>query len=182
MKEKQGNAHNGLEAVSTGLEPDEIRKLQYMKASLEEILSDAYMRISSSDSTEETNLTMKALRIIRIHEGHNRLLTIGYCSPEFADKRSQLIKAMRKETDGPPLKSRRIPKEQEQLALNTLKETGLRTVACTMLWEGEIAGKPLFTLHLPKVFMNVDPSFPPSRKGDLAIAIARHFLTKVPFK
>lgn len=183
MKEEEHIGRNDISKTPTKLKASDREKLQDMAESLREVLnSNAYECISVPDNPDDIEGSLQALRIITIGKRTGTLLSISYCFPEFADKKRQLLSAIRRKSKqiSPILDN--VSREQERLFLNTLNEAGLSTVAHMTLSEGKKTGKPMFKVCFPKVFMNVDPSFPPSSRETLGIAVAAHFLKKIPIK
>lgn len=152
---------------------------RYIAESLRELYSsNAYLAAIPRDCPKEQFL-IKAVRIVRRMESDNELVSIVFGGDNFERKRSQLINTILEESKRLPVTNRRMPRAQERLALNRLKETGFSTVASMAIIEGTTSGKQTIEVRYPKVFMNIDSSVPPPQSG---LAIAVYFLKRVPIK
>lgn len=183
MEKGERIGRNDINNAVTKLEASNREKALHMADSLREVLdSNAYECISVSDNPSDIESSLQALRIIKIGKRTDTLLSISFCFPEFADKKRQLLSAIRRKSHqiSPALDN--VSREQERLFLNTLNEAGFSTVALMTLTEDKTTRKPTFKIFFPKAFMNVDPSFPPSSRKNLGIAVAAYFLKKVPIK
>lgn len=185
MGEKEPKEGYSIKTVIANLEStnnitDEDR---YIAGSLRELYqSDSYRSAVPPGTPSEQGL-IKGLRIIRNTGEMGNLLSFVVSLESLEKKDSRLMNTIRRETKKLPIKdNQRIDPMLEHLALNTLKKTGLNTVGSMAIIEGSTSGKQIVEVRYPIVFMNVDPSVPPSRKETAALALAMYFLKRVTLK
>lgn len=182
MRESEPEREINVDALFAKLESGRDPEDRYLAESLKEMfLSKAYLWTILPDTADKHGL-MKAIRIVRIGDHIGELLSKVAGDERFSKReRSRIIKTFRSETNRLPVENLRIPMKQEQLALKTLKGAGLCTVASMVIGD-TITGQKMIGVCYPKVFMNLDPSIPPSKRETFGLAIAMYFLKRVPVK
>jgi hypothetical protein len=148
---------------------------KHIAESLKELsLPDAFRCRSTSKELG----VVQAMRIIRKEETSTDLSFYIFSTKNMAGKKSQLLNNIRDETRKILPRTVRMTKDLENLVLNTLAERQLKTVAAMAILRGSVTDERIVKVFYPKVFMNVEPSIPPSQKDNAAFAIAAYFLKK----
>lgn len=177
MKEKEPSS---VRKVISNLESSKNIIDRYGAESLRELsLSGAYLSALPHNTSNEPGLT-KILRVVRRTEVNNKQLSI-ILSQSSGKEYSQLISTLLKVTKKLPV-FRRLLKEEEFLALNTLRQGGFNTIASMAIIEDSISGGHTVEMRFPRVFTNLDPNIPPSQRNTFGLAVAVYFLKKVPFR
>jgi len=177
MKEREfrafdiGNAISNLEASPN---PTHIQIVESLK---ELITSGAYNICRTSDEPGPVQVA----RIIIKQPDSTLVSVVSDFSGEDLERKKykQLVNTIRKENKELPSISIWLANEEESLALNILEEAQLKTVAAMIILKGRMTGYQIVQVCYPRVFMNLDHSIPPSRKEELGLAVAVHFLKKV---
>jgi len=178
MKE-QGPRGFDVEMVISRLEASANPTHNHIAESLEELRTrGAYNICRTSDEPGP----VQAARIIIKQPDSTLVSVVSDFSGEDLERKKykQLVNTIRKENKELPSISIWLANEEESLALNILEEAQLKTVAAMIILKGRMTGYQIVQVCYPRVFMNLDPSIPPSRKEELGLAVAVHFLKKVP--
>lgn len=170
----------GTQELIDGLKASGDQSKIHIAESLEELyLPDTFM----CRSTSEESGIIQALRIIRKDNASNDLLSYTFYVNDTVGLKTQLIKTMRKKTREIPGNDRKVmTRDFESRVLKILAERQIKTVAGMMLLSGSMTRELIVQIIYPKVFMNVEPSIPPSQRDKSATAIASYFLKKGPIK
>lgn len=149
---------------------------QYLAESITEIYLSGDFGCAMLEGNEMGKF--KAMRFVRRHE--DRLVLLGFGGE--GKEMYRLSDAISSEAKRLFRSNRKIPGRLESLALRTLKEERLHTVAGMSIREGSTTKNRLFSVYFPRLFMNLDPSLSPSQKEPFGLAVAVHFLKRVPVK
>lgn len=180
MGERESRGSN-LKTIISNLESTNILADTNTAQSLKELYQSGAYRSAVSDAPGEQGW-IKALRIVRRGEGIGELLSIVLYAKGLEEKKSPVLNTIREETKKLLKTSRRMTPELESLALKLLKERQLNTVAAMVIIEGFTSGRHIFEVRYPEVFMNLDPSIPPSQRDTVGLTLAMYFLRRAPLK
>lgn len=143
-----------------------------------EVSSDDYQLAEDPNNPIDSECILQASRIIRIDEDTGIVSLTTYES-EFIDKKDELNEAIKIKSKEMLEIIEDITVDEEKGLLGMLNEAGHSTILYMKLSQGEQSGKPMFHVHFPKLFMDLDPTIPPYARVDFGVAVASQFLKRV---